>query len=64
MIERWFTPVSSGRPAYVDRLAALLTNTEIAEIKKLFERQLSGQSVPWQSRTLFLTAFFNDRRTS
>lgn len=64
MIERWFTPASSGRPAYIDRLAARLTNTEIAEIKKLFERQLSGQSVPWQSRTLFLTAFFSDRRPS
>ncbi|GIK72671.1 MAG: hypothetical protein BroJett021_16590 [Chloroflexota bacterium] len=64
MIERWFTPASGGRPAYIDRLAARLTNTEIAEIKNLFERQLSGQSVPWQSRTLFLTAFFNDRRPS
>ncbi|MFN3980444.1 MAG: AAA family ATPase, partial [Caldilinea sp.] len=56
MIERWFTPVNSGRPAYIDRLAMLLTGDEIAQIKKLFERQLTGQSVPWQSRTLFLTA--------
>jgi putative ATPase len=64
MIERWFTPVSSGRPAYIDRLAALLTGPEIAEIKKLFERQLTGQSVSWQSRTLFFTASFNGRRPS
>jgi putative ATPase len=56
MIERWFTPVSNGRPAYIDRLAAFLTGDEIAQIKKLFERQLTGQSAPWQSRTVFLTA--------
>jgi len=56
MIERWFTPVSSGRPAYVDRLAALLTNTELTQIRKLFERQLTGQSVPWQSHTVFVSA--------
>ncbi len=56
MVQRWFTPSVSGRPAYVDRLAALLSSDEIAQIRELFERQLVGQVVPWRSRIAFVVA--------
>jgi putative ATPase len=56
MIARWFTPVHGGRPAYVDRLRATLSEDEIARIRSLLERQLSGQTVAWAGATLFLFA--------
>lgn len=56
MVQRWFTPSVSGRPAYVDRLAALLSSDEIAQIRELFERQLVGQVVPWRTRIASVVA--------
>jgi hypothetical protein len=56
MLARWFTPVQGGRPAYIDRLQAALSTDEIARIRSLLERQLSGQTVAWAGATLFLTA--------
>lgn len=56
MVERWFTSNPGGRPAYVDRLSALLSSADIAQIRELFERQLVGQIVAWRSRIAFLIA--------
>ena len=56
MLERWFTPAAAGRPAYVDRLSALLDSAAIAAIRALFERQLVGQTVAWQAHTVFVVA--------
>jgi putative ATPase len=56
MVQRWFTPNVGGRPAYAERLAALLSSDEIAQIRELFERQLVGQVVPWRSRIAFVVA--------
>ena len=56
MLERWFTPAAAGRPAYIDRLSALLDSTAITAIRALFERQLVGQTVAWQAHTVFVVA--------
>ncbi|MCS6825674.1 MAG: AAA family ATPase [Caldilinea sp.] len=56
MVQRWFTPSAGDRPAYVERLAALLSSHEIIEVRTLFERQLSGQTVVWRSRIAFVVA--------
>ena len=56
MVERWFTPAASGRPAYVDRLSTHVAAGEIAQIRALFDRQIVGQTVDWQAHTLFITA--------
>jgi putative ATPase len=58
MIGRWFTPVTTGKPAYVDRLAVKLTRLELERIRQLFERQLTGQPVLWQTYTVFVVARF------
>ena len=55
-LARWFTPARSGRPAYTDRLAGWLNPAEIAQIAQVCERQLSGQTVRWQSYTLYVKA--------
>ena len=55
-LQRWFTPAGAGKPAYCERLATLLTDVEIGRIRQLFERQLTGQSILWQTYTIFLTA--------
>ena len=56
MLERWFTPATSGRPAYIDRLNAHLDRNVVTAIRTLFERQLVGQTVAWQAHTLFVVA--------
>jgi len=60
MIARWFTPAPAdgSKPAYTDRLGALLTPGEIAQIRQLFERQLTGQPVQWHTYTIFVLARF------
>jgi putative ATPase len=55
-LQRWFTPTDAGKPAYCERLATLLTDVEIGRIRHLFERQLTGQPILWQTYTVFLTA--------
>ena len=58
MISRWFTPMVTGKPAYIDRLAVTLAKSEIERIRQLFERQLTGQPVLWQTYTVFVVARF------
>ena len=58
MISRWFTPMTTGKPAYIDRLAMRLAKPEIERIRQLFERQLTGQPVLWQAYTVFVVAQF------
>jgi hypothetical protein len=57
-ISRWFTPAVGAKPAYIDRLAVTLSAAEIERIRQLFERQLTGQSVLWQTYTVFVVARF------
>jgi putative ATPase len=57
MLARWFAPApEGGRPSYSQRLAALLDPDEIARVQGLYERSLSGQTVPWRSVTAFVGA--------
>jgi len=55
-LERWFAPSQSDRPSYGDRLAPLLSQEEVAEVRAIFVRQLLNQSVPWRGQLLYLTA--------
>jgi putative ATPase len=57
-INRWFTPAVGAKPAYIDRLAVTLSAAEIERIRQLFERQLTEQSVLWQTYTVFVVARF------
>ncbi len=62
MVARWFTPAPEGeRPSYSQRLAAYLDPEELTQVQGLFERSLSGQTVPWASVTAFLVARFPSR---
>jgi hypothetical protein len=54
MLARWFTPATNGRPSYVDHLAKALSPEEIAQVRRLVERELGNGVVPWHSTTLFL----------
>lgn len=56
LIQRWFAGKESGRPSYAERLAARLSPAEIAQVRALFERQLTGQVAPWRGRIVYLVA--------
>jgi putative ATPase len=56
VIERWFAPSGTERLSYGQRLALLLDEQEIAQVRSHFERQLLRQSVPWTGRLLYLVA--------
>jgi putative ATPase len=56
VLTRWFTPASAGRPSYCDHLAKGLTPEEIAQVQRLLERQLLGQTVRWTGRMAFVAA--------
>jgi putative ATPase len=57
MLARWFTPApADARPSYSQHLAAQLDPDELARVQGLYERSLSGQTVPWRSITAFLVA--------
>jgi putative ATPase len=56
-VARWFSPTPEGaRPSYSERLALLLDTEELARVRGLYERALSGQTVSWRSVTVFLVA--------
>ena len=57
VLARWFNPAPEGqRPSYGQHLAALLDPEELVRVQGLYERALSGQTVPWRSVTAFLVA--------
>lgn len=56
LIQRWFGGKEDGRPSYAERLTARLSAAEIARVRALFERQLTGQVIAWHGRTVYLTA--------
>ena len=57
MMSRWFTPAPAGeRPGYGQRLAAVLSPEEMLAVQSLYERTLTGQTVPWRSVTAYLVA--------
>jgi putative ATPase len=54
MLARWFTPATGDRPSYSDHLAKALSPDDIAQVRRLIERELSNSVVAWHSTTLFL----------
>ncbi len=56
VLNRWFAPATNERLSYGQRLALFLDEPEIAQVRKLFERQLLQQTVPWSGRLLYLSA--------
>ncbi len=54
LLDRWFAPAGDGRPSYRQRLAALLSDEEIAQVEALYRRQFLNQVVPWRSRTVYV----------
>ncbi|MCP5100419.1 MAG: AAA family ATPase [Chloroflexi bacterium] len=57
-IERWFgeTAVDEIRQSYAQRLgAAGLENEALSNVEKLYRRQLQDQTIPWQTKILYLT---------
>lgn len=56
LVQRWFAGRESGRPSYGERLAVRLAPAEIAQVRALFERQLTNQVVAWRSRIVHLVA--------
>ena len=64
MLERWFSPSQNDRPSYSQRLEKLLSPTEVAQVKTIFERQLSGRAVDWHGRVVYLQARSAEARLS
>jgi putative ATPase len=55
-LSRWFeTESNRGRPSYAQHLLRQITAAELAEVRALFQRQLSGQIVLWRSHLAFPT---------
>lgn len=62
-IDRWFATVPAGsRPTFAQHLLGAnntqggINPAELAELKRLFERQLLDQVVPWQSTVAYVQA--------
>ncbi|MCT7963832.1 AAA family ATPase [Laspinema sp. D1] len=56
MLDRWFTPSQSEKPSYGDRLAQMLSGTEVQAVTEAFQRHLLHQTVQWESAIAFLCA--------
>jgi putative ATPase len=56
VIARWFAPAKDGRPSYAKRLAVQLSAEEVAQVQRLCEQQLLGQTVAWRGLTAYLVA--------
>jgi putative ATPase len=57
LLARWFSPAAPGdRPSYSQRLAAFLSADELAAVQTLYNRSLTGQTVPWRSVTVYVVA--------
>lgn len=54
VIERWFAPAQANRPSYGDHLGKQLSAAEVAQVRTLFTRQLSNQTVQWTGKTSYL----------
>ncbi|HMR63755.1 MAG TPA: hypothetical protein PKE64_07055, partial [Anaerolineae bacterium] len=61
-IERWFGASAPGqRPTFAERLRqptshGSLSESDLAQVKYLFEQQLLHQTVPWQTTIAYLVA--------
>ncbi len=59
MLDRWFTPSKSEKSSYGDRLAQMLSITEVQAVAEAFQRHLLHQTVQWESAIVFICATVN-----
>jgi putative ATPase len=57
VVDRWFS-IEAGRdrPSYAQHLLRRITVDELALLKALFQRQISGQTVSWRTSIAFVIA--------
>jgi putative ATPase len=54
-LDRWFAPEGDGeRLSYAQHLLKRFTANELVEVRALYERQLSNQTIPWQTRIAYV----------
>jgi len=54
---RWFAlEDESTRPSYAAHLLTSITPDELAQVQSMYEKELTKQTVPWASATLYLLA--------
>ncbi|HSR30397.1 MAG TPA: AAA family ATPase [Anaerolineae bacterium] len=54
-IDRWFAmEADRDRPSYAQHLVCRIAADELEEVKALYQRQLAGQTVIWQTRVAFV----------
>ncbi len=58
-INRWFAPTAEAgrRPTFAQHLLGQLSPAELADLKRLFERQLLGQVIAWNSTVVYVAAY-------
>jgi len=60
LLTRWFDVGEGGnalgRPSYAVHLSRLLAREEIARVRALLQRRLTGKTVMWRSRLAFISA--------
>lgn len=56
ILENWFAEERRPRPSYGQHLLCQISASELMQVRDLFERQLLGQTVPWQSWYVHLWA--------
>jgi putative ATPase len=55
-IESWFaTSGDRERPSYAQHLLRHITSAELDELRALFAGQLANQTIPWQTRLVFVS---------
>jgi hypothetical protein len=55
-VERWFAMApDQDRPSYAQHLLCRITADELVEVAALFQRQLGGQAVVWQTCIAFVS---------
>ncbi|HEX9115372.1 MAG TPA: AAA family ATPase [Anaerolineae bacterium] len=56
LLARWFDPAPPGeRPSYGTRLAERLAAGEVAQVRGLYQRQLTGRVVSWRAVTAYVS---------
>lgn len=55
-VAHWFDPGGEKRPTYAHYLHQFLDQTEVQQVRKLFERQLNEKTVEWSTSQVFLVA--------
>jgi putative ATPase len=54
-LDRWFSmDEARDRPSYAQHLLRLITPDELAKVRNLFQRQLVGQTVAWETQIAFV----------